>query len=154
MRFRRVLLASLAAKAAQGVSVSNITCSSGLFMLVARGSLEDPGTGKIGVVAQNVSEVVPHSAILAVDYPATFADYPESEAAGVAAMTAWIQTYAAACPNGKIALVGYSQGGQVTTDTLCGRHEPPLFNASAALATSYEKNGKTAISLVPICLSC
>lgn len=35
-------------------------------------------------------------------------------------MTRLVTEYAAVCPDSKMVLMGYSQGGQVTLDTLCG----------------------------------
>ncbi|KAJ9137565.1 Cutinase-domain-containing protein [Pleurostoma richardsiae] len=150
MKLHLALLARLAllsgcAAVAAAAAQSNITCSSGLFMIVARGSSEAPGTGRIGVVAGNVSELIPNSAIVALDYPATFSAYVDSEGLGTAAMTAWIKAYVAACPDGKISLIGYSQGGQVTADTLCGTYDGQYFARTPDLADTYEQNIVAAI---------
>jgi hypothetical protein len=99
------------------------TCSPGVHMIVARASTEQPGTGIIGAVAQNVSQQIPGSSIVAVDYPATLENYQASEAQGVTAMTKLVQDYAAACPTSKMVLMGYSQGAQVALDVLCGTSE-------------------------------
>jgi pimeloyl-ACP methyl ester carboxylesterase len=135
----------LAAAAAQCLgqtttSSSAITCATGLHMIVARGSTEAPGLGRIGVVAGNVSELVPGSSIDAVVYPATFDAYFLSEGTGVLAMTSMIKAYTAACPASKIALIGYSQGGQVAMDVVCGTSET-LFNVTADLGDAFAKNG-------------
>lgn len=84
-------------------------CSSALHIIVARGSAEAPGTGLMGGVAGNISAVIPGSEIVALDYPAAFDAYFTSEPAGVASLTNALSTYVSACPNGKIALLGYSQ---------------------------------------------
>lgn len=109
-------------------------------MIVARGSTEAVGLGRIGVVAGNVSELVPGSSVDAVVYPATFDAYFASEGTGVLAMTAMINEYTAACPESKIALIGYSQGGQVAMDVVCGTSET-LFNVTADLSDALAKNG-------------
>lgn len=108
-------------------------------MIVARGSTEAVGLGRIGVVAGNVSELVPGSSVDAVVYPATFDAYFASEGTGVLAMTAMINEYTAACPESKIALIGYSQGGQVAMDVVCGTSET-LFNVTADLSDALAKN--------------
>lgn len=47
----------------------------------------------------------------AVDYPAELYPYAPSVASGVAAMTADLISAVEACPDQKIVLLGYSQGG-------------------------------------------
>ncbi len=78
-------------------------------MIVARGSNEPAGVGRIGVVAGNVSQLIPGSTIEPLDYPASYDNYLPSEVDGLAAMTTQITNYVKKCPNGKIALVGWSQ---------------------------------------------
>jgi len=91
-------------------SAANSTaCATGVHMIVARASTEAPGQGIIGAVATQVQQTVPGSDSEAVDYPATLTDYQASEASGVAGMQTLIESYAARCPNSKIALMGYSQ---------------------------------------------
>ncbi len=91
----------------QGTNSS--VCSKGLYMIVARGSNEPAGVGRIGVVAGNVSELIPGSTIEALDYPASYDNYLASEVNGLAVMTEQITSYVKKCPGGKIALVGWSQ---------------------------------------------
>jgi dienelactone hydrolase len=95
--------------------------------------------GKIGVVAGNVSEAIPGSTVVAVDYPATFDNYTVSENKGVVAMTSLISSYVAACPAGKIALLGYSQGGQVAMDVVCGTSEAS-FTVTPDLGDVFKNN--------------
>ncbi len=90
-------------------NAQSTTCAQGLYMLVARGSDEAPGVGRIGVVAGNVSLQIPGSITVALDYPATFDNYLTSEFNGTEEMNAKIVNYVSQCPNGKIALLGYSQ---------------------------------------------
>lgn len=118
-----------------------MTCASGLHLIVARGSGEPKGLGKIGVVAENVIEAVPGSTAAAVDYPATIEAYFASEDMGVAAMTAMIAGYVADCPSSKLALLGYSQGGQVAMDVVCGTSEP-LFAVTPALSDAFRNHGE------------
>lgn len=95
------------------------TCAP-VHLIVARASGEDPGEGIIGAVSQDIQARVPGADSEAVDYPATLGNYQNSEQEGVAEMTRLVTEYAAACPDSKMVLMGYSQGGQVTLDTLCG----------------------------------
>jgi hypothetical protein len=90
---------------------SDVECADGLYMIAARGTGEDKGTGVIGKIAENVAKRVKGSVIEPLDYPASWQDpdYEESEAAGVKALTAAVNDYHSSCPDGKIAVFGYSQ---------------------------------------------
>ena len=106
---------------------ANTTCATGVHMIVARGSTEQPGPGIIGAVATQVQQSVAGSDKDALIYPATFDNYTSSESTGVAAMKSLIQSYVALCPSSKIALLGYSQvvipldAGEAFTDSRPGR---------------------------------
>jgi acetylxylan esterase len=123
MQHRHMLLLLLAASAsafpAKAVNKRHITCAP-VHLIVARASGEAPGEGIIGAVSQDVQARVAGSDAESVDYPATLANYQASEAEGVTEMTRLVTEYAAACPDSEIVLMGYSQGGQVTMDVLCG----------------------------------
>jgi hypothetical protein len=123
-------------------SSTSITCATGLHLIVARGSAEPPGLGRIGVVAGNVTEEIPGSTVSAVDYPATFDAYFASVHTGDVAMSGMIASYIAACPSSKIALLGYSQGGQVAMDVVCGTSET-LFTVTPDLGDAYKNNSKS-----------
>lgn len=84
-------------------------CATGVHMIVARASTEQPGTGVIGAIANNIQSQVPGSDIVPVDYPALLNPYQPSQKAGVTAMTKLVQDYAKACPQTKMVLMGYSQ---------------------------------------------
>ncbi|EFQ35915.1 cutinase [Colletotrichum graminicola] len=102
---------------------SAATCATGIHLIVARGSNEPAGVGRIGSVANGVVASIPGSQIEAINYPATFDNYSTSVAAGAEAMKIALTQYSSQCPNSKIALLGYSQGAQVVGDTLCGNTE-------------------------------
>ncbi|KAM3513042.1 hypothetical protein MY11210_003347 [Beauveria gryllotalpidicola] len=145
-------LASVAGAAPVEASTNNATCASGVYLIVARGTGEAVGQGKPGQVADLVAARVPGSASVAVDYPATAikrrrsssssssvvsrALYPFSVARGISDTKKKIQDYVAQCGNSsKIALVGFSQGGNVMTDLLAGGILKP-----APLDAKYYKN--------------
>lgn len=118
-----LLLTGLAAAAtAQTTNTSSQACVSGnaVHMIVARASLEPPGFGVLANISTRVMEQLPGSNAEAVVYPATLDGYQNSEGQGVAAMTQLVNSYAQACPSSKVVLMGYSQGAQVTADTVCG----------------------------------
>lgn len=117
---------ALAAVACAAPLEPRVNCVSGLYMIVARGTGEAAGEGKPGHVADLVAARVPNSASVAVDYPASAikrsrALYPVSVSDGIKDMKNKIQDYVAQCGAGsRIALIGYSQGGNVITDMLVG----------------------------------
>ncbi|KAJ0122399.1 carbohydrate esterase family 5 protein [Diaporthe amygdali] len=118
-----LLLSGLVAMAAaQATNTSSQACVSGnaVHLIVARASLEPPGFGVLANISTRVIEQLPGSNAEAVVYPATLDMYPNSEGQGVTAMTQLVNSYAQACPSSKMVLMGYSQGAQVTADTVCG----------------------------------
>ncbi|KAJ4164383.1 hypothetical protein LMH87_006059 [Akanthomyces muscarius] len=131
------------AVAAPAVVEPRVSCASGVYMIVARGTGEAVGEGKPGQVAALVAARVPGSASVAVDYPASALRrraanviYPASVTAGINDTKKKIQDYVAQCGAGsKIALIGYSQGGNVMTDLLVGGVLKP-----APLDDKYHKN--------------
>lgn len=88
-------------------------CADGLYMIAVRGTGEDKGSGRIGEIAEDVSKRVNGSIVSPLDYPATLQDpdYFDSEDAGVKALSEALDDYHSSCPNGKIAVFGYSQVG-------------------------------------------
>ncbi|KAF4631638.1 hypothetical protein G7Y89_g6501 [Cudoniella acicularis] len=125
-------------QAARNSSAANTTCTTGVHIIVARASAEQPGQGIIGAVATQVQQTVPRSDSEAVDYPATLTDYPASEGSGVAAMRQLIQSYTERCLSSKIALLGYSQGAQVAGDVMCGT-DLSGFNSTPALGPALSR---------------
>ncbi|KAF3764319.1 family 5 carbohydrate esterase, partial [Cryphonectria parasitica EP155] len=142
-----VLAGVIATATAQNSTTNNTACVTGnaVHMIVARASLEPPGTGIIGEVATQVQQQFPGSDIVPVVYPATLDNYPSSENDGVVAMTQLVTDYAARCPDSKIVLMGYSQGAQVTADVLCGRTDGPYFNTTQPLASSISSQVTAAV---------
>ncbi|KAL2683148.1 hypothetical protein Neosp_007615 [[Neocosmospora] mangrovei] len=116
------LPSALLVAAALAQKSKNVECADGLYLVVARGTGEEKGAGITGEVAEDVADRINGSIVEPLDYPATFLDpaYDESEADGVKALTELLTNYHSSCPDGKIAVFGYSQGGQVATDTFCG----------------------------------
>lgn len=114
-------VAAMALAASSLAAAQNSTaCSTGVHMLVARGSDEAAGSGRMGIIADGILEAIPGSNIEPVAYPATFTEYADSVNDGVEAMGFALTRYAERCPDSKVVLMGYSQGGQVTMNTLCG----------------------------------
>jgi len=134
------------------VSVSQVTCSAGAHIIVARASTEPPGTGIIGAIANRVAERIPGSDIVAVNYPATLREYVESESAGVVEMRKLVVEYATACPKSSIVLMGYSQvfllfysciiiGLKIDTVQFCNRvpMSRPMWSVAAVKPGSHRQ---------------
>ncbi|MBE7180837.1 MAG: cutinase family protein [Terriglobus roseus] len=128
--------ASLAALAlASGISAlplaaRQVTCVSGVYIISARGSNEDPGEGKVSEVSTLIKNAVPDSVSVAVDYPAAIissdSTYPASVTDGINDTIEKIHSYVDTCgASSKIVLLGYSQGGNVHTDVLAGGVDKP-----------------------------
>ncbi|KAI0153096.1 acetyl xylan esterase [Xylariaceae sp. FL1272] len=137
MRSALYLLGAAALVAAVPTTVRpRVTCVDGLYIIVARGSTEDPGEGTLMVVADAVEAQVPNSLSVAVDYPATIfgsGTYVNSVIQGINNAKSLITAYVDTCGSAsKIALMGYSQGGNVLTDVLAAGVAKP-----APLGTEY-----------------
>lgn len=105
------LLLATSASAQSSNDNGDITCADGLYMIVARGTTEDAGPGSMGVLADDVADRVEDSEVVGLDYPATLSDpaYVDSVVDGGRAMKEAVENYHDACPDGKIAVLGYSQ---------------------------------------------
>src|SRR5687768_14605404 len=88
-----------------------VECVDGLYMIVARGTTEPQGPGDLGRIAKRLSDRIEGSAIHSVVYPATYTDpyHVDSIKNGSNAAREAITNYAKQCPDGKMALLGYSQ---------------------------------------------
>lgn len=114
--------ASLLAPAASAQDITSKSCVNGLFMVVARGTNEQPGPGVTGLIAERIADRIKDSDVVALDYPATYTDplYTESVDDGTKEMAAVIKNYTDNCPEGKVAVFGYSQGAHVASNVFCG----------------------------------
>lgn len=103
-----ILVFSAVAGMAQDMG-SSYECTTGIHMIVARGTGEMPGMGRMGVVADNVSSSILGSMTTALHYPAAILEYNISVAIGADVLTEQIAAISTTCPQTKIALLGYSQ---------------------------------------------
>jgi hypothetical protein len=96
-------------------------------------------------VASNIASLIPGSTAVALDYPAAYLQYAMSVSQGIAAMTVAVADYATKCPGSQIGLLGYSQGGEVATDFVCGSSEVTTV-ATKGLVGLVGTAGMTSIS--------
>lgn len=132
-------------------AVFSANCTSGLYIVVARGSGEKQGEGVTAAIAKMIEAEIPNSTSVGLVYPATLGNYIQSEEAGVTALQSVLDDYVASCPDGKIALLGYSQGAQVIGDVLCGASEA-IVKPTAALPARFN-DSSTLRSPSPLALS-
>ncbi|KAK9444280.1 Cutinase [Metarhizium brunneum] len=117
-------------------------CASGLYIISVRGTGEEQGIGVAGtLLGKKVAEQVKGSKIVGLQYPATLASppYPSSVGNGTKNLTELLEDYHKSCPDGKVAILGYSQGAQVSLDTLCGTDEAG-FTTTDAISSSAVDN--------------
>ncbi|KAG6034275.1 hypothetical protein E4U40_004152 [Claviceps sp. LM458 group G5] len=121
----------------------------GLYIISIRGTGEDRGIGVAGTtIGTQVQRLINGTKIVALDYPATLSDpsYVDSVVNGTKSLSQLISEHVKSCPNDKMAIMGYSQGAQVTLDTLCGSDEP-LFDNTAAIASDEVKKHVVAVAI-------
>jgi acetylxylan esterase len=117
-----------------------------VHLIVARGSFEAAGEGTSASFSSLIKRQIPGATSEALKYPARI-PYKGSMEVGVANLKLAIAEYTRACPESKIVLVGYSQGGAVSVDTLCGGGDDPEIGEKTTGLTSEEgKNVKAAVA--------
>lgn len=101
-------------------------------MFVARGTGEDPGLGETGKITRDIADAIPGSTAYAINYPASFLEvnYFLSVSNGTEMLQESIGRYAQTCPGHKMALFGYSQGAQITSNNICG--QPHVWSLAGA----------------------
>lgn len=85
-------------------------CASGLHLILARGTSEEiPGVQ--GLIADALGDLIPGTTVANLPYPASSEDpfYFESVFNGTMLMRSAVTEYIEACPESKIAVLGYSQ---------------------------------------------
>ncbi|KAM3087041.1 1 carbohydrate esterase [Clarireedia jacksonii] len=93
----------------------------------ARETTAPAGYGTAGVVVNLVLGAHSDATAEAINYPACGGQsscggvsYANSVVQGVSAVTSAVNSFNSRCPNTKLVLVGYSQGGQIMDDAFCG----------------------------------
>ncbi|KAM0276283.1 hypothetical protein ACHAQH_006913 [Verticillium albo-atrum] len=86
-------------------------CTEGLQIIISRGTGEDAGAGESGKLGNALLERIPGSNITANPYPASWDEpvYFISVATGALTLASILTQYVEACPESKIAIIGYSQ---------------------------------------------
>ena len=116
MRPHTAILASLAT-AVQSAACAPEPCTE-VHVFLIRGTNE-PYPGRSLSVAEAICADLDCS-WSNVEYPATFQTYCDSASTGVESTTRAVDEYAERCPESKIVLSGFSQGGHIVGDVLGG----------------------------------
>ena len=84
----------------------------------ARETTASPGYGSAGTIVDAILNAHPGATSEAIDYPASGSDptYSESVRAGTTAVVDQVRSFAQQCPDTRLVLVGYSQGGSLAYD--------------------------------------
>lgn len=109
----------------------------------ARETTVSPGYGTAGVVVNLVLNSNPGATSEAISYPACGgqsscggASYSQSAVAGTAAVASAVNSFNQRCPNTKLVLVGYSQGGQIMDNAFCGGGDTTIGLSNTATPIS------------------
>ncbi|KAI3321162.1 carbohydrate esterase family 5 protein [Xylariaceae sp. AK1471] len=113
----------------------------GVYVFGARETTASPGYGTAGGLVNMVTAAYPGSQASAISYPACGgqsscggASYDSSAQQGTSAVVSAVNSLNSRCPSTKIVLIGYSQGGQIMDNALCGGAGATLSgNALAAV---------------------
>ncbi|KAJ5088242.1 hypothetical protein N7456_011858 [Penicillium angulare] len=115
-------------------------CAGGVHAILIRG--QGPGDHlNVMVSMQNlVLQLIPNSSSVALPFHHGGSDHRIVAAEGALMMQDYIRQYVASCPQSKIFLMGYSLGGIVMMDGLCGTSSLWL-NPVPGLEPKYNRNG-------------
>ncbi|KAI1195646.1 cutinase-domain-containing protein [Nemania serpens] len=132
--------------AAVGVSASPAEIAErqscpGVYIFGARETTAPPGYGTAGGLVNQVLAAYSGSQASAITYPACGgqascggASYDSSAQQGTTAVVSAVNSLNSRCPSTQIVLIGYSQGGQIVDNALCGGAGATLTgNALAAV---------------------
>ncbi|QDS71796.1 hypothetical protein FKW77_009429 [Venturia effusa] len=112
------------------------SCSK-VYTFGARETTASQGYGSAGALVNQIVAAFPGSGAEAIVYPACGGQascgkvsYSDSERQGTVAVVKAVTAYNAICPTTQIVLVGYSQGGQIMDNAVCGGSGGQLSGAA------------------------
>ncbi|KAF7558262.1 hypothetical protein G7Z17_g41 [Cylindrodendrum hubeiense] len=126
----------------------------GIHVFGARETTVSPGYGSAGTVVNLILNAYSGSTSEAIVYPACGGQsscggvsYANSVVAGTNAVATAVNSFNSRCPTTKLVLVGYSQGGQIFDNALCGGGDPNqgISNTAVLLSASAVNMVKAAI---------
>ncbi|KAI1129404.1 carbohydrate esterase family 5 protein [Nemania abortiva] len=141
MKSTAVLPILAAVAVANPVELEQRQSCPGVYVFGARETTAPAGYGTSAGLVNMVTAAYPGSQSAAITYPACGGQsqcggvsYDSSATQGTAAVVSAVNSLNGRCPNTKIVLIGYSQGGQIMDNALCGGAGQTLTgNALAAV---------------------
>ncbi|TID22049.1 acetylxylan esterase precursor [Venturia nashicola] len=110
-----------------------------VYTFAARETTVPQGYGSAGALVYQIKAAFPGSDSDFIVYPACGGQascggvsYSDSERQGTATVVKVVTAYNAKCPSTQIILVGYSQGGQIMDNAMCGGSGEQLSGAALA----------------------
>ncbi|KAI0010810.1 acetylxylan esterase precursor [Xylariaceae sp. FL0662B] len=119
------VLAGLAGSTPSELEDRQSSCP-GIHVFGARETTAPPGYGTTRGLVEMVIQAYSDSTAEAIAYPACGGEsqcgvsYEQSATQGTAAVVTAVTDLNSRCPDTKVVLIGYSQGGQITDNALCG----------------------------------
>lgn len=115
----------------------------GVHVFGARETTVSPGYGSSSTVVNLVLQAYPGSTSEAISYPACGGQsscggvsYANSANQGTAAVASAVNSFYERCPSTQLVLVGYSQGGQIMDNAICGGGDSGAGITSTAVPIS------------------
>jgi acetylxylan esterase len=127
MRLTGATLALAGLASANPVDLDTRQSCSDVYVFGARETTVPPGYGTSQGLVNMVVQAYPGTQSSAISYPACGGQsscggisYDQSAQQGTAAVVSAVTSLNQRCPNTRIVLIGYSQGGQIIDNALCG----------------------------------
>jgi acetylxylan esterase len=139
--------------AVNALAVNAQSCP-GIHIFGARETTVAPGYGSAGALVDRIKSSNSGATSEAISYPACGgqsscggAQYGDSARQGTSAVASAVNNFNQRCPNAKIVLVGYSQGGQIMDNAFCGGGDPNsgISDSSIPISAAAQKQIKAAI---------
>ncbi|KAI0112393.1 cutinase [Nemania sp. FL0031] len=139
MKSTTILPVLAAAAAAKPVELEQRQSCPGVYIFGARETTAPAGYGTSAGLVNMVTAAYSGSQSSAITYPACGGQpecggvsYDSSATQGTAAVVSAVNDLNGRCPDTKIVLIGYSQGGQIMDNALCGGAGQTLTGAALA----------------------
>lgn len=133
------IIAAAAAVSASPAEIIERQSCPGVYVFGARETTVSPGYGTAGGLVNQVLAAYPGSQAAPISYPACGGQascggvsYDQSAQQGTTAVVQAVTSLNSRCPNTQIVLIGYSQGGQIMDNALCGGAGATLTGAALA----------------------
>ncbi|KAI1150364.1 cutinase-domain-containing protein [Nemania diffusa] len=133
-----IIAAASAASASPADLAERQSCPA-IYVFGARETTVSPGYGTAGGLVNQVLAAYPGAQASPIDYPACGGQascggvpYEQSAQQGTTAVISAVNSLNSRCPSTQIVLIGYSQGGQIMDNALCGGAGATLTGAALA----------------------